>query len=83
MKRNKTSSQRITLLSLLKQLRIKAGLTQADLAKKIKLPQSFVSKYESGERRLDILELRMICSALGIALNDFVKKLEAKLNETI
>lgn len=83
MNRNNTSNQRIILLSLLKQLRIKADFTQADLAKKIKQPQSFVSKYESGERRLDILELRMICSALGITLNDFVKKLEAKLNETI
>ena len=83
MNRNNTSSQRNILFSLLKQLRLKAELTQADLAKKIKQPQSFVSKYESGERRLDILELRMICFVLGISLSNFVKKLEAMLNETI
>ena len=58
-------------------------LTQADLAKKLKQPQSFVSKYESGERRLDILELRNICTVLEISLADFVKKLEDKLNETV
>lgn len=58
-------------------------LTQADLAKKLKQPQSFVSKYESGERRLDILELRSICTVLEISLADFVKKLEDKLNETV
>ena len=82
MKRNKTSSRK-PVLALLKQLRTKANLTQADLAKKITQPQSFVSKYESGERRLDILELRTICLALGITLSDFVKKLEDKLNEAI
>ena len=76
-------SQRKILRALLKQLRANAHLTQADLAKKIKQPQSFVSKYESGERRLDILELRSICTVLGISLADFVKKLEDKLNETV
>jgi transcriptional regulator with XRE-family HTH domain len=35
-----------------------------------------VSKYESGERRLDILELRAVCEALGITLVKFCKRLE-------
>ncbi|HCO27052.1 MAG TPA: transcriptional regulator, partial [Gimesia maris] len=42
-------------------------------------PQSFVSKYESGERRLDILELYDVCGAIGVTLNDFVKQLQVNL----
>ncbi len=64
------------LLVLLRQMRQDAGLRQADLARKIGQPQSFVSKYESGERRLDILELRAICTAAGVSLSDFVRRLE-------
>ena len=81
--KSKILSQRKILRALLKQLRTNAQLTQADLARKLKQPQSFVSKYESGERRLDILELRSICAVLGMSLTDFVKKLEDKLNETV
>ena len=76
-------SQRKIFRALLKQLRTNAQLTQAGLASKLKQPQSFVSKYESGERRLDILELRSICAVLEISLADFVKALEDKLNETV
>ena len=67
------------LLNLLKDLRIKAGMTQSDLAGKLKLPQSFVSKYENGERRLDILELREICLALGTEMREFSELLEGAL----
>ena len=81
--KSKILSQRKILRALLKQLRTNAQLTQADLAKKLKQPQSFVSKYESGERRLDILELQSICTVLEISLADFVKKLEDNLNETV
>jgi transcriptional regulator with XRE-family HTH domain len=64
------------LLNLLKQVRAEAGLTQAAMARKLAQPQSFVSKYESGERRLDVLELRQVCRACGITLAQFVQKLE-------
>ncbi len=64
---------------LLRDLRQESGLTQADLARCLKQSQSFVSKYETGERRLDILELRHICSVLGISLQDFVRRLEDSL----
>jgi transcriptional regulator with XRE-family HTH domain len=70
------------LQSLLRQIRLEAGLRQVDLAERLGLPQSFVSKYESGERRLDILELRLICSAIGITLFDFIRRLEELLYET-
>lgn len=67
------------LLFLLRHLRQKAGLSQKELAARLGRPQSFISKYESGERRLEILELRQICLCLGITLADFVDQLEASL----
>ena len=67
------------LLSLLRTVRGEAGLTQSEVAQALGQPQSFVSKYESGERRLDVLELRDVCRATGLTLADFVKRLEQDL----
>jgi transcriptional regulator with XRE-family HTH domain len=64
---------------LLRAVRIKAGLTQEEVARRLGRPQSFVSKYETGERRLDILELRQVLAALGLPLKEFVRTLEALL----
>jgi transcriptional regulator with XRE-family HTH domain len=46
--------------------RERQGLTQAELASRLGKPQSFVSKYESGERRLDVMEFVFVCDALGV-----------------
>src|SRR5262245_10688171 len=73
-----TSAQQ-RLQRLLRQVRLGAGLRQSDLARLLGRPQSFVSKYESGERRLDLLELRQICQALGITLPEFIKRFERSL----
>lgn len=67
------------LQELLRELRTEAGLRQQDVAEQIGEPQSVVSKYESGERRLDILELREVCGAMGVSLEKFVRRLEKKL----
>ncbi|MGA2771978.1 MAG: helix-turn-helix transcriptional regulator [Bryobacteraceae bacterium] len=67
------------LRSLLRSIRTEAGLTQTDVAQRLKQPQSFVSKYESGERRLDVLELREVCRAIGVPLPEFIKSLEQAL----
>lgn len=67
------------LQRLLRQVRSGAGLRQDDLAHLLKKPQSFVSKYESGERRLDLLELRRICEVVGIRLTEFVQRFEDSL----
>ena len=69
------------LLRALRQIRIGAGLRQADLAQKLGKPQSFVSKYETGERRLDLPEIRKICQALDIRLTEFVKIFERLAQE--
>jgi len=65
--------RRKVLLHLLRQARVDAGLRQTDVAKKLGKPQSFVSNYESGERRLDLLELERVCEALDVSLTEFVK----------
>lgn len=64
------------LLDLLRLVRTEAGLRQEDLAAKLGQPQSFVSRYESGERRVDLLELKAICRAIGITLSAFVRRFE-------
>jgi len=49
----------------MKNIRKESGLTQAQLAARIHKPQSYISKYESGERRLDFIEVMEICDACG------------------
>ena len=64
------------LTQLLRQLRTQAGLRQKELADMLGKPQSYVSKYESGERRLDVVELRQICQALGVTLPEVIQRWE-------
>jgi transcriptional regulator with XRE-family HTH domain len=78
-RKNIYTEQHKVLTTLLRDLRVEAGLTQIELATRVGRDQTFVSKYESGERRLDILELREICQALGISLEKFVRQLEKTL----
>ncbi|MEV1116130.1 helix-turn-helix transcriptional regulator [Actinosynnema sp. NPDC049800] len=65
--------------ALLRQLRLEAELTQVEVAERLDEPQSFVSKYESGERRLDVIELRQVAEALGTTLAAVVEQLEEQL----
>ena len=62
------------LAALLRQVRLDANLTQSQLADKIGQTQSYVSKYENGEQRLDLIELEAVCKAAGISLSDFVER---------
>lgn len=62
------------LAAQLRQVRVDANLTQAQVAEKIGQTQSYVSKYESGEQRLDLVELEAVCNAVGIDLVDFVRR---------
>lgn len=64
---------------LLKELRVNAGLRQIDVAAALGIQQSMVSKYEVGERRLDILEIRTLCKLFGLTLEKFIKELEKRL----
>jgi len=53
-------------LELIIAARKQAGLTQQQLAERLKKPQSYVSKYERGERRLDIVEFLELTNLLGV-----------------
>ncbi|WP_435583201.1 helix-turn-helix domain-containing protein [Amycolatopsis thermoflava] len=63
------------LCRLLRELRQEAGLTQVQVAERLGVPQSFVSKYEAGERRLDVIELHHIATVLGTSVSDVFRKL--------
>jgi transcriptional regulator with XRE-family HTH domain len=73
------SAQYKVFLKALREARRPAGLTQIALAERIGETQSFVSKCERGERRIDIIELRTFCAALGISLKVFETTLERRL----
>jgi transcriptional regulator with XRE-family HTH domain len=68
------------LVNLLRKVRQEQKVTQVDLAKRLAVPQSRVSKVELGERRMDLIELRAWCEALGIGLPRFVQRFEKALN---
>ena len=60
----------IEVVALIRKARERNGLTQHDLAKLLGRAQSYVSKVETCERRLDYIELLEMCRAIGIALAD-------------
>ncbi len=66
MPRSRRSPRRVRLQDLLVECRLAAGLTQVALAARLRRSQSFVSKYETGERRLDMIELIEVAEALGV-----------------
>ncbi len=82
MKFENETEQREKLFCLLKKIREENNLTQVVLSEKLGTPQSFISKYESGTRRLDVLEIRQICLKVGISMVDFIERLEEDLNES-
>lgn len=59
------SPEQSAFCELMISARIKAGLTQTKLAEELGRPQSFVAKYENGERRIDVLEFVAIAQAIG------------------
>ena len=65
---------------LLRSVRKEAGLTQADVARALGVHQSYVSKYETGERRLDVAELLAVCAAMDIPAQRFIAQLERHLS---
>ena len=69
--------------ALLREIRLDAGVTQQELAARLGIPQSFISKYEAGTRRLDICELRRVLAALEVSLEDFLRRLDARLSSSL
>jgi len=66
--------------ALLRAIREEAGLNQTQLAKKLGKAQTFVSKSELGERRIDFLETMEFCAACSVSVSEFAKRLENSPN---
>jgi transcriptional regulator with XRE-family HTH domain len=73
------SPEQQLLRELLIAARDKANLTQQTLAKRLGKPQSFVAKYEGGERRLDVIEYVVIVRAIGADPVRMLRSLTAKM----
>lgn len=82
MNKNTIKKGQIALTKTLYSLRIGSGLKQTDLADILGVPQSFVSKIETGERGLDLVELKAVVEAMGATLAEFVLEFEKNVNES-
>lgn len=60
----------INIISVLRAIRINKNITQSEMAKLLNTTQSFVSKVENRERRLDVIELLSWIDALGVSVSD-------------
>lgn len=69
------------LIGLVREEREKQQITQEHLASMLGVQQAVVSKIENCERRIDLLELRQICQALGISLIDIINKFEERIQQ--
>ena len=69
----------LTLREALKAMRKDNDLTQTKLAEKLDKPQSFIAKYENGDRNLDLLEIIKICEACNTSTEKFIKDLLKQL----
>lgn len=75
--------KQIIFQDMIREARLNAGLTQAKLAQKLGKPQSYIAKYETGERRLDVIELLDILDAIGGDAAKFIAAFNsAKITET-
>ncbi|MGJ5151687.1 helix-turn-helix domain-containing protein [Bradyrhizobium sp. HKCCYLR1023] len=68
-------------LELLIEFRHQAGLTQVQLGQLLPFEQPAISKIERGERRVDVIELKLICERLGVSLQDFINELQRRLEK--
>jgi len=73
------SRQQGVLLKLLHDARVQADVTQEELAVRLGITQSEVSKFERGQRSMDMLQLRAWLSALGVPLDAFAELLDSEL----
>lgn len=71
------------MLRVLREMREQVPLTQIELASKLNVSQVFISKCESGQRRLDLIELRAWCMAMGVSTSDFLKAVEVGIADAL
>ena len=68
------SPEHIALMEVLREARLAAGMTQADLASRLGRPQSYVAKIETGERRVEVVEFILLAQALGRSPGEMVEE---------
>jgi len=73
MKKSQHTSEYKRLMDALRQARETEGMTQADVARKLRVYVNFVTKVESGERRIDVIELKHFCRPYGVELVAFLR----------
>ncbi len=71
-----SDDHRRRLCRRLREMREAAGLSQTDLADRLGVSQSFVTKYERGDRRLDLFQLRAVTTALGVAVSELAREFD-------
>ena len=74
---DRESDEEKCLREMLREGRTRAGLRQSDLADLLGVPQSFVSKYESGERLLSLVETMFILEHIELSIASVAKRLRA------
>jgi transcriptional regulator with XRE-family HTH domain len=67
------------LATVLREERVQAGLTQVSLAEKLGKPQSFIAKYEAGERQLDVIEFLLVARAMSVPASRILRAIEPLL----
>ncbi|MGH7486538.1 MAG: helix-turn-helix domain-containing protein [bacterium] len=70
------------LAALIRKTRLRRGLTQVQVCRTLRAPQSFLSDVETGQRRLDLVQLHDLCKALGIPLARLVATFEKRIART-
>lgn len=82
MEKSSFTTEYKALCRLLKRAREEGNVTQVELARRLNESQSEISKFERGERRLDLVQLRQWCRALNVNLVDFVRSFEDSVRRT-
>ena len=77
--KSKLANELVTLGHVIVHARERAGLKQSDVAAKLGLPASYLSKIENGSRRLDVIELLQIAEAIGTDPAEIVRELQSAL----
>ena len=75
MQKSRYTQKYARMLRALREARLQAGLTQTDVAKRFGAHASFVSKCESGERRIDVIELAQFCQQYQVRVSDFLRSI--------
>lgn len=77
-----TSEAYSALVEVLVQVRVDGGLSQRDLAERLEKPRSYISKIETKERRIDVLELLDMAEALGIEPEALLRRITTAVRTT-